>query len=302
MMKKLIALFLALCMVCAMIPALAETAAVTEVNAEELLAEGEAGDWAALLGGLGAGEGEERGLGDLFGSVLGGFGSGEEGGLGDLFGSVLGGLGSGDEGGLGDLLGSVLGSLGSEEGGLSGLVSSVLGSLFEDGSSLSGLVNSLLGSLSSGDGSGLGGLLGAFLGGENADLGTKSIVEGEAVESEDLDAFLSMLSQNDVPAHAIKAESAEQFFDTWKLVRAKIGQTEVTVEELGETAQLVLSADSFSMKMEEEYTEAITTELADGALVVTMEGEPVKLYLTDAGELVLALGFMDLYFAPAAAE
>ena len=298
MTKKLIALFLALCMVCAMIPALAETAAETEVNAEELLAEGEAGDWAALLGGLGAGEGEERGLGDLFGSVLGGLSSGEEGGLGDLFGSVLGGLGSGEEGGLGDLLGSVLGSLGSEEGGLSGLVSSLLGSLFEDGSSLSGLVNSLLGSLSSGDGSGLG----AFLGGENADLGTKSIVEGEAVESEDLDAFLSMLSQNDVPANAIKAESAEQFFGTWKLVRAKIGQTEVTVEELGETAQMVLSADSFSMKMEEEYTEAITTELADGALVVTMEGEPVKLYLTDAGELVLALGFMDLYFAPAAAE
>ena len=106
-MKKLVSLFVALCMVFTMIPALAETIS-EEPPIEEQTTEQEAdmGELLGLLGGLfggEAGEGEEGAdldLSALLGGLLGG---GSESGSSDL-------------GGLGNLLGGLLGEEAGEDG------------------------------------------------------------------------------------------------------------------------------------------------------------------------------------------
>lgn len=50
----------------------------------------------------------------------------------------------------------------------------------------------------------------------------------------------------------------------------------------------------------EPKPEEVTMELVDGALSLTQEGdETMVLKLTDAGELVMEIGFVSLYFVPA---
>lgn len=50
----------------------------------------------------------------------------------------------------------------------------------------------------------------------------------------------------------------------------------------------------------EPKPEEVTMELVDGALSLTQEGdETMVLKLTDAGELVMEIGFVRLYFVPA---
>ncbi len=135
-MRKLLSLILAVTMLLTIVPAFAETADPATDGEEDGLTD--------LLGGLLGGEDEEgSGLTDLLGGLLGG--EGEEGaGLGDLLGGLLG--GEGEEGaGLGDLLGGLLGGEGEEGAGLSGLLSGLLGG--EGGSGLSGLLDSLMGQL-----------------------------------------------------------------------------------------------------------------------------------------------------------
>ena len=218
-MKKLVSLFVALCMVFMMIPALAETVSEDPPMGEQTTEqEADMGELLGLLGGLlggEAGEGEESADLDLS--------------------ALLGGLPGGEAG----------------EG--------------EEGADLD-----------------LSALLGALLGGEESE--TKSIETVYAA-----------------------AETKEQFFGTWNLTKATIVDVPVTLEDVASlleiplTLQVIVADGSFAMVAEgEPKPEEVTMELVDGALSLTQEGdETMVLKLTDAGELVMEIGFVSLYFVPA---
>ena len=221
-MKKLVSLFVALCMVFMMIPALAETVSEDPPMGEQTTEqEADTGELLGLLGGLFGGEADE----------------GEEGANLDL--SAL----------LGGLLGSEAG-----EG--------------EEGADLD-----------------LSALLGALSGGEESE--TKSIETVYAA-----------------------AETKEQFFGTWNLTKATIFDVPVTLEDVASllkiplTLQVIVADGSFAMVAEgEPKPEEVTMELVDGALNLTKEGdETMVLKLTDAGELVMEIGFVSLYFVPVPVE
>ena len=103
------------------------------------------------------------------------------------------------------------------------------------------------------------------------------------------------------------AETKEQFFGTWNLTKATIFDVPVTLEDVASlleiplTLQVIVADGSFAMVAEgEPKPEEVTMELVDGALNLTQEGdETMVLKLTDAGELVMEIGFVSLYFVPA---
>ena len=103
------------------------------------------------------------------------------------------------------------------------------------------------------------------------------------------------------------AETKEQFFGTWNLTKATIFDVPVTLEDVASlleiplTLQVIVADGSFAMVAEgESKPEEVTMELVDGALSLTQEGdETMVLKLTDAGELVMEIGFVSLYFVPA---
>ena len=103
------------------------------------------------------------------------------------------------------------------------------------------------------------------------------------------------------------AETKEQFFGTWNLTKATIFDVPVTLEDVASlleiplTLQVIVADGSFAMVAEgEPKPEEVTMELVDGALSLTQEGdETMVLKLTDAGELVMEIGFVSLYFVPA---
>ena len=149
------------------------------------------------------------------------------------------------------------------------------------------------------------GLLGGLLGGE----------AGEGEESADLDlsALLgALLGGEESETKSIEtvyaaAETKEQFFGTWNLTKATIFDVPVTLEDVASlleiplTLQVIVADGSFAMVAEgEPKPEEVTMELVDGALSLTQEGdETMVLKLTDAGELVMEIGFVSLYFVPA---
>ena len=149
------------------------------------------------------------------------------------------------------------------------------------------------------------GLLGGLLGGE----------AGEGEESADLDlsALLgALLGGEESETKSIEtvyaaAETKEQFFGTWNLTKAMIFDVPVTLEDVASllkiplTLQVIVADGSFAMVAEgEPKPEEVTMELVDGALNLTQEGdETLVLKLTDAGELVMEIGFVSLYFVPA---
>ena len=149
------------------------------------------------------------------------------------------------------------------------------------------------------------GLLGGLFGGE----------AGEGEESADLDlsALLGgLLGSEESETKSIEtvyaaAETKEQFFGTWNLTKATIFDVPVTLEDVASlleiplTLQVIVADGSFAMVAEgEPKPEEVTMELVDGALSLTQEGdETMVLKLTDAGELVMEIGFVSLYFVPA---
>ena len=168
------------------------------------------------------------------------------------------------------------------------------------------------------------GLLGGLLGGEagegeeSADLDLSALLGGEAGEGEegadlDLSALLgALLGGEESETKSIEtvyaaAETKEQFFGTWNLTKAMIFDVPVTLEEVASllkvplTLQVIVADGSFAMVAEgEPKPEEVTMELVDGALNLTQEGdETMVLKLTDAGELVMEIGFVSLYFVPA---
>lgn len=103
------------------------------------------------------------------------------------------------------------------------------------------------------------------------------------------------------------AETKEQFFGTWNLTKATIFDVPVTLEDVASllkiplTLQVIVADGSFAMVAEgEPKPEEVTMELVDGALNLTQGGdETIVLKLTDAGELVMAIASVSLYFVPA---
>ena len=172
----------------------------------------------------------------------------------------------------------------------------------------------------------LGGLLSseADKGEEGADLGLSALLGGllgsEAGEGEkdgfDLSALLGgLLGGEESETKSIEtvyaaAETKEQFFGTWNLTKATIFDVPVTLEyvasllEIPLTLQVIVADGSFAMVAEgEPKPEEVTMELVDGALSLTQEGdETMVLKLTDAGELVMEIGFVSLYFVPVPVE
>ena len=106
------------------------------------------------------------------------------------------------------------------------------------------------------------------------------------------------------------AETKEQFFGTWNLTKATIFDVPVTLEDVASlleiplTLQVIVADGSFAMVAEgEPKPEEVTMELVDGALSLTQEGdETMVLKLTDAGELVMEIGLVSLYFVPVPVE
>ena len=106
------------------------------------------------------------------------------------------------------------------------------------------------------------------------------------------------------------AETKEQFFGTWNLTKATIFDVPVTLEDVASlleiplTLQVIVADGSFAMVAEgEPKPEEVTMERVDGALNLTQEGdETMVLKLTDAGELVMEIGFVSLYFVPVPVE
>ena len=164
------------------------------------------------------------------------------------------------------------------------------------------------------------GLLGseASEGEEGADLGLGGLLGGEAGEGEEgadlgLSALLGgLLGSEESETKSIEtvyaaAETKEQFFGTWNLTKATIFDVPVTLEDVASllkiplTLQVIVADGSFAMVAEgEPKPEEVTMELVDGALNLTQEGdETMVLKLTDAGELVMEIGFVSLYFVPA---
>lgn len=149
------------------------------------------------------------------------------------------------------------------------------------------------------------GLLGGLLGGE----------AGEGEEGADLDLSAlrgALLGGEESETKSIEtvyaaAETKEQFFGTWNLTKATIFDVPVTLEDVASllkiplTLQVIVADGSFAMVAEgEPKPEEVTMELVDGALNLTQEGdETMVLKLTDAGELVMEIGFVSLYFVPA---
>ena len=149
------------------------------------------------------------------------------------------------------------------------------------------------------------GLLGGLFGGE----------AGEGEEGADLDLSVllgALLGGEESETKSIEtvdaaAETKEQFFGTWNLTKATIFDVPVTLEDVASlleiplTLQVIVADGSFAMVAEgEPKPEEVTMELVDGALSLTQEGnETMVLKLTDAGELVMEIGFVSLYFVPA---
>ena len=152
------------------------------------------------------------------------------------------------------------------------------------------------------------GLLGGLLGGEAG--------EGEKGADLDLSALLgALLGSEESETKSIEtvyaaAETKEQFFGTWNLTKATIFDAPVTLEDVASlleiplTLQVIVADGSFAMVAEgEPKPEEVTMELVDGALSLTQEGdETMVLKLTDAGELVMEIGFVSLYFVPVPVE
>ena len=148
------------------------------------------------------------------------------------------------------------------------------------------------------------GLLGGLLGGEagegeeGADLDLSALLGGEESETKSIETVYAA------------AETKEQFFGTWNLTKATIFDVPVTLEDVASllkiplTLQVIVADDSFAMAVEgEPKPEEVTMELVDGALNLTQEGdETLVLKLTDAGELVMEIGFVSLYFVPVPVE
>ena len=271
-MKKILAMILALCMMLTMVPALAES--TTPAGSETPASEG----LGALLGGLMSGAGE----------------GGEGSGLGALLGGLMGG--------------------GKEGGSLSNLIKTLLEKLKESG--IGAKLSALLGQLTSG--SGLSGLLGGLKMTDETET-TEELPEaaedaagteaaGTEPTQEEVAEFLNGLmtmftAHAQAPANAVKADSMDQFVGVWKLASAsangeEIALTEIVIPESDMTDLLTITDSDvyFLEAADAAQQEAEAIELAEGGLFVTDDGVVISMYLTEAGQLYVYVGGLEMLF------
>lgn len=290
-MKKILAMILALCMMLTMVPALAES--TTPAGSETPASEG----LGALLGGLmsGAGEGGEgSGLGALLGGLMGG---GKEGGS------------------LSNLIKTLLEKL--KESGIGAKLSALLGQL-TSGSGLSGLLGGLTGGNGEGSGMDLSGLLGGLKMTDETET-TEELPEaaedaagteaaGTEPTQEEVAEFLNGLmtmftAHAQAPANAVKADSMDQFVGVWKLASASANGEEIALTEIvipdSDMTDLLTITDSdvyFLEAADAAQQEAEAIELAEGGLFVTDDGVVISMYLTEAGQLYVYVGGLEMLF------
>ena len=146
-----------------------------------------------------------------------------------------------------------------------------------------------------GEEDGLGAMLGGLLGGLFSS-------EGEDAEN------VSYL-----PSTVVAAESKEQFFGVWQLTSILIGSDKepilsLNMQDLTESndpaeLRFTISDGVFThLENGEEKPESYAMELVDGALALTGEEDAMQLYLTDAGEIVINVGILNIFLSPVVEE
>ena len=323
-MKKLIALFLVLCMTLTAVSVFAESAPSTSSGLGDLLG--------GLLSSSGKGSGDGAGLGSLLGGLLSGSGDGA-------------GEGSGK---LSELLGGLLGGSGEGSGKISALIAGLKEQLKDPNGKLGSLVNALKSKLSSAGSADLGSLLGSLLGGSGSTKGTGGADAGELAallgslsgssdstkaaegaegaeapaegssemtpeEQAELEAAFAELAaifekaNNSEPRPVNKKETAaiEDFYGEWVESKLYIGEEETDMATATSGLRVNENGAFFTENGEIDtsynYPEKMVMKLENGELMVQDGEDWTAFTLTQDGELVLGAGLsIQIYYVPAA--
>lgn len=323
-MKKLIALFLVLCMTLTAVSVFAESAPSTSSGLGDLLG--------GLLSSSGEGSGDGAGLGSLLGGLLSGSGDGA-------------GEGSGK---LSELLGGLLGGSGEGSGKISALIAGLKEQLKDPNGKLGSLVNALKSKLSSAGSADLGSLLGSLLGGSGSTKGTGGADAGELAallgslsgssdstkaaegaegaevpaegssemtpeEQAELEAAFAELAaifekaNNSEPRPVNKKETAaiEDFYGEWVESKLYIGEEETDMATATSGLRVNENGAFFTENGEIDtsynYPEKMVMKLENGELMVQDGEDWTAFTLTQDGELVLGAGLsIQIYYVPAA--
>lgn len=325
-MKKLIALFLVLCMTLTAVSVFAESAPSTSSGLGDLLG--------GLLSSSGEGSGDGAGLGSLLGGLLSssGEGSGEGSGkISDLLGGLLGGSGSGEGSGkISALIAGLKEQLKDPNGKLGSLVNALKSKLSSAGSAdLGSLLGSLLGGSGSTKGTGgadageLAALLGSLSGGSDSTKaaegaeGAEAPAEGSSEmtpeEQAELEAAFAELAaifekaNNSEPRPVNKKEAAaiEDFYGEWVESKLYIGEEETDMATATSGLRVNENGAFFTENGEIDtsynYPEKMVMKLENGELMVQDGEDWTPFTLTQDGELVLGAGLsIQIYYVPAA--
>ena len=325
-MKKLIALFLVLCMTLTAVSVFAESAPSTSSGLGDLLG--------GLLSSSGEGSGDGAGLGSLLGGLLSssGKGSGEGSGkISDLLGGLLGGSGSGEGSGkISALIAGLKEQLKDPNGKLGSLVNALKSKLSSAGSAdLGSLLGSLLGGSGSTKGTGgadageLAALLGSLSGGSDSTKaaegaeGAEAPAEGSSEmtpeEKAELEAAFAELAaifekaNNSEPRPVNKKEAAaiEDFYGEWVESKLYIGEEETDMATATSGLRVNENGAFFTENGEIDtsynYPEKMVMKLENGELMVQDGEDWTPFTLTQDGELVLGAGLsIQIYYVPAA--
>ena len=323
-MKKLIALFLVLCMTLTAVSVFAESAPSTSSGLGDLLG--------GLLSSSGEGSGDGAGLGSLLGGLLSGSGDGA-------------GEGSGK---LSELLGGLLGGSGEGSGKISALIAGLKEQLKDPNGKLGSLVNALKSKLSSAGSADLGSLLGSLLGGSGSTKGTGGADAGELAallgslsgssdstkaaegaegaeapaegssemtpeEQAELEAAFAELAaifekaNNSEPRPVNKKEAAaiEDFYGEWVESKLYIGEEETdmatTTSGLRVNENGAFFTENGEIDTSYNYPEKMVMKLENGELMVQDGEDWTAFTLTQDGELVLGAGLsIQIYYVPTA--
>ena len=323
-MKKLIALFLVLCMTLTAVSVFAESAPSTSSGLGDLLG--------GLLSSSGEGSGDGAGLGSLLGGLLSGSGDGA-------------GEGSGK---LSELLGGLLGGSGEGSGKISALIAGLKEQLKDPNGKLGSLVNALKSKLSSAGSADLGSLLGSLLGGSGSTKGTGGADAGELAallgslsgssdstkaaegaegaeapaegssemtpeEQAELEAAFAELAaifekaNNSEPRPVNKKEAAaiEDFYGEWVESKLYIGEEETDMATATSGLRVNENGAFFTENGEIDtsynYPEKMVMKLENGELMVQDGEDWTAFTLTQDGELVLGAGLsIQIYYVPTA--
>ncbi len=119
------------------------------------------------------------------------------------------------------------------------------------------------------------------------------------------DTLESVLGETVLPENRVPVENKVSFYGDWVMRRFTVAGVEFNMEQLAESGmdlatRVTLAEDALTVSMNgREKTEAAQTELVDGALRITIQGETSTACITDAGELAMCESIITMYFVPA---